>query len=149
MRVEKKEEKSTAEKLREKVDTVLRLRVIEEGLTKQLEGVKVCLKALSDVDIPALFDALLLDSITYRDGLTVALVQGIKTSIKAAEKDKAYQWLRDNGHGSIIKSETKTSVHPQTLCALGRELFDAGDMLPPDFFNSHIHNSIKIRSKNA
>ena len=100
------------------------------------------------------------------DGTKVTVQQFYSASIPKDKVDEAMQWLRDNGHGDLIKNtvsvafgkgedtlatdlkkylgangnsyEDKTGVHPQTLRAFAREQIEAGQNLPLDTLGIYI-----------
>ena len=97
-------------------------------------------------------------------------------SISAAKKEEAFNWLRNNGLGDLIKNEItvsfgrnednkaahyailaqgqgyqpvqKLKVEPMTLKALVRERLESGQEIPSDLFNVFSGNKTKVtRSK--
>ena len=95
------------------------------------------------------------------DGCELLVKDDVQTSITVANRPTGYAWLRDNGHGAIIKVdlvvdaralsdtdrqglrdlieesefgvavEDKESVHAATLKSLVKELLEKGTTLPP------------------
>ncbi len=96
-------------------------------------------------------------------------------SISAAKKEEAFNWLRNNGLGDIIKNEItvsfgrnednkassyadlaaergyqpiqKLKVEPMTLKALVRERIESGQDMPTELFNVFAGNRTKITRK--
>ena len=96
-------------------------------------------------------------------------------SIPVAKKEEAFNWLRSNGLGDLIKNEVtvsfgrnednkaaeyaglaqgqgyqpvqKLKVEPMTLKALVRERIEAGQDMPSDLFNVFAGNRTKITRK--
>ena len=96
-------------------------------------------------------------------------------SISIANREKAFNWLRENGLGDIIKNEIsvafgrnednkaadyaalaeergfqptqKLKVEPMTLKALVRERIEAGKDMPTEIFNVFIGNKTTIKRK--
>ena len=96
-------------------------------------------------------------------------------TIKKDQVESAFQWLRDNGLGDIIKNEVavqfgkgednkaeqllglavregyepsqKQKVEPMTLKALFRERIEAGLDMPSDFFHTFVKDQTKIGRK--
>jgi hypothetical protein len=98
--------------------------------------------------------------LTMSDGSTITIQSVIRASITAANREKAFDWLDDNGHGDLIKhvittrlgrgerdtadqimdliedlgvdADYKPSVHPGTLSAFVREQTAKGVAVPDD-----------------
>ena len=117
-----------------------------------------------------------LTSISLKDGSKLEVVPAIYASIPAKYKEDAFQWLRDHGHGDLIKNQvatnfvrgqekqaeqfatelvergmapsTKKWVEPMTLKAWVRESTEKGLNIPHDLFGVFIGEKSKItRSK--
>jgi len=96
--------------------------------------------------------------------------------IPASKSDEAFDWLRDNGHGDLIKNQVslefgmkqdneaksiieelkakglpvkqKTSVHPSSLRGFVREqIQDLGKDVPAELFGTYVANKTKITTK--
>lgn len=128
-------------------------------LEETIESVSLRLQELNEQyelvrkdQIPALMDELNLTKLTTKDGHVLELKDVVNASIPKEEprRSNALQWLREQGHGDVIKNEVKVqfgkgeddkaedlllrlesdgfepqrtlSVHPQTLSALVRGL---------------------------
>jgi hypothetical protein len=106
------------------------------------------------------------------DGSAVEVKPVYGASISIAKKEEAYQWLRDNGLGDLIKNEVtvsfgrnednkaiayanlaqgqgfqptqKLKVEPMTLKALVRERLESGQEMPSELFNVFAGNKTKI-----
>ena len=96
-------------------------------------------------------------------------------TITEANKEAAFNWLRQNGLGDIIKNEISVSfgrnednkaadyanlakgqgfepqqklkVEPMTLKALVRERLEAGKEMPTELFNIYVGNKTTIKRK--
>lgn len=81
-----------------------------------------------------------------RTGLTVAhhtlgrIQLEMRTSATVLDKEGAFRWLRANGKGDLIIE----TINSQTLGATARELIDAGDELPSDFFKTTVKTYTKL-----
>ena len=87
-----------------------------------------------EVDIPAILDEYGLAEATLATGERVTLPTKLFVSISEANQEAAFKWLREHDLGDIIKTITKTAVHPSTLRAQVRELLEAGVDVPQDVF---------------
>ena len=109
------------------------------------------------------------------DGSSVEVKTNYSATITQANKEKAFNWLRENGLGDIIKNELtvsfgrnednkaaeyadlakgqgyqptqKLKVEPMTLKALVRERIEGGKPLPTEIFNVFIGNKTTIKRK--
>ena len=117
-----------------------------------------------------------LNAIELDDGSKVTVQPTYGAHIKVADREEAYQWLRDNDFGDIIKNtvfcnfargeeqqavefkeaaekmgffpEQKPEVHAQTLKAWVKERVENGDSFPMDLFGAYTGQRAKIaRSK--
>jgi hypothetical protein len=57
---------------------------------------------------------------------TVYLTNRVFAHINAADREAAYSWFRDNGHGDLIKE----TVHTSTLNAWAKEQLEEGGEIP-------------------
>jgi hypothetical protein len=109
------------------------------------------------------------------DGSSVEVKTNYSATITQANKEKAFNWLRENDLGDIIKNELtvsfgrnednkaaeyaelakgqgyqptqKLKVEPMTLKALVRERIEAGKPLPTEIFNVFVGNKTTIKRK--
>ncbi len=145
-------------------------------LDKKLKDAKRDLLKLTDEDLPAMLAELGLNAIELDDGSKVTVQATYGAHIKVADRKKAYEWLRENNFGDIIKNtvfcsfgrgedqqavdfkeaaermgyiaEQKTEVHAQTLKAWVKERVENGDSFPMELFGAYTGQRAKIaRSK--
>ena len=130
---------------------------------------------ISSEIIPNLLAEQGLSSLKLADGSSVDVRKSYNCTIKKDEMESAYNWLRENGLGDIIKNEVavqfgkgednkaeqllnlaeqegyeptqKQKVEPMTLKALFRERVEAGLDMPSQFFNVFIKDQTKIGRK--
>ena len=159
-------------------DEVLKLRAMEDQLKIMEEALKNKKKEIDRISgevIPTMLSEMGLSQLKLADGSAVDVKPFYSASISAQNKDKAYQWLRNNGLGDIIKNEISVSfgrnednkaanyaelaksngfqptqklkVEPMTLKALVRERIEAGKEMPTEIFNVFIGNKTTIKRK--
>ena len=80
--------------------------------------------------IPGLMDEDEITNITIDGVGRVTLTGDVYASIPASERDRAYQWLRDNNHGGLIVE----TVNSGTLKAFVKGVIKKGEELPEDMF---------------
>ena len=160
-------------------EQVVKLQSMEEDLVKQEEHVKKLKKDIEVISgevIPTMMQEMNLSTLKLSDGSSVEVKQIYGASISPAKKEEAFNWLRNNGLGDLIKNEItvsfgrnednkaadyavlaqgqgyqpvqKLKVEPMTLKALVRERLEAGQEMPTELFNVFAGNRTKItRSK--
>lgn len=148
-----------ARQVRDKEETLTRLESEVKNLKKEL------LK-LTDEDLPALLQEVGINSFTLDDGSKVEVKPTYGAHIKVENREKAFDWLRENGYDDIIKNnvscqfgrgednnaaefyelalnagykpEQKKDIHAQTLKAFVRERVETGDEFPMDLFGAFV-----------
>jgi len=143
----------------------------EEKLkNKQQQSVRI-----SGEIIPTLLTEMGLSSIKLADGSAVDVKPYYGASISNNNREAAYNWLRSNNLGDIIKNDItvsfgmnednkaakyanlaqsqgfeptqKLKVEPMTLKALVRERIENGKEMPMDIFNVFVGNRTKLTRK--
>jgi hypothetical protein len=125
---------------------------------------------LSQFEIPQMMEEMNITKLKLKDGETVEVSNFYSASI--VDQDAAFQWLRENGRGDIIKNDItvtfgrgednkaaqyavlakgqgyepvqKVGVHPQTLKGVVRECNESGVELP-DCFKTYVGNRTNIK----
>ena len=164
--------------LKEMADLCAEQASLEEEMRQLEEQLKAKAKAarkLSQEIIPAKMSELGLESLTLKDGSSVKVKQLVQASIPVRHREEAFQWLRDNGHGDLIKNQVsatfgkgedqsanefidninslgyehtqKVWVEPMTLKAFVREQITEGSELPMDTFGVFVGAETKISKK--
>ena len=113
---------------------------------EEKEGVVSALKtrrdAIKNKDLPEAMETAEIDKFTVDGVGTVFLQTKLYADIAAAERESAYAWLRDNGHGELIKEY----VWPQTLNAFCKEQLEKGSELP-EFIKASFAQQAQLRRK--
>ena len=145
------------------------------ALEADLKQAKKSLMKMTDEDLPTMVAEIGLSSMTLDDGSEVSVKQTYGASILVDNRPKAYQWLRDNGFGDIVKNtvscsfgmgedekaeqfrsiaeergylaEQDTSVHSSTLRAWVKERVENGDDFPMELFGAYVGQQAIIRRK--
>ena len=153
-----------------------------EGLLSRIEISENNLKDLkkeqqriSGEVIPTMMSEMGLSELKLQDGSHLKVSTSYKAHISEANKEAAYNWLRNNGLGDIIKNEISVSfgkdedtkaasyvdlaksqglepsrkmkVEPMTLKALVRERIEAGKEMPTEIFGVFTENKTTIKRK--
>ena len=151
-----------------------------ESLTKRLDlqednikSTKKELEHLSGEVIPTMMSEMGLSHLKLVDGSSVDVKPHYSANITIANKEAAFNWLRNNGLGDIIKNEISVSfgrnednkaadyaalaqergfqptqklkVEPMTLKALVRERIEAGKEMPTEIFGVFSENKTTIK----
>ncbi len=161
--------------LKEMADLCAEQAALEDEMKQLEEQLKAKAKAarkLSQEIIPAKMSELGLESLTLKDGSSVKVKQLVQASIPVKYREEAFQWLRDNGHGDLIKNQVsatfgkgeddsasnfidkieelgyqpnqKVWVEPMTLKAFVREQIAGGSEIPMDKFGVFVGAETKI-----
>lgn len=159
-------------------DQVLKLRNLEDKIAlaeNNLKKLQEEADILSGDVIPTMMQEMNISTLKLADGSAVEVKPIYGASISAERKEEAFNWLRTNGLGDLIKNEVtvsfgrnednkaiayanlaaengyqpsqKLKVEPMTLKALVRERIEAGKDMPSDLFNVFAGNRTKIIRK--
>ena len=146
-----------------------------DSLEQQLKAKKEAADKISSEVIPNLLAEQGLSSLKLADGSGVEVRKSYSCTVKKDSVESAYNWLRENGLGDLIKNEgavqfgkgednkaeqllglaaqegyeptQKQKVEPMTLKALFRERIEAGLDMPSDFFHTFVKDQTKISRK--
>ena len=164
------------ENIRSLADQVERLESLNRLLKHQEEKIKNTKKELEHVSgeiIPTMMAEMGLSHLKLMDGSSVDVKPNYSANITIANREAAFNWLRNNGLGDIIKNEIlvsfgrnednkaadyaalaqergyqptqKLKVEPMTLKALVRERIEAGKDMPTELFNVFVGNKTTIK----
>lgn len=89
-----------------------RVQDIEASILTLEQGIADRKKELQDLRtkiIPDLLRSIGMNSFSLADGSVVELKDELFPDIPAAKREAAYEWLRENGHGDLIKHEIKVT----------------------------------------
>ena len=159
-------------------DQVEKLESLQKIIELQEENMKSTKKQLEHISgevIPTMMSEMGLSHLKLMDGSSEDVKPNYSASISVANKEKAFNWLRNNGLGDIIKNEISVSfgrnednkaadyaalaeergfqptqklkVEPMTLKALVRERIEAGKEMPTEIFNVFVGNKTTIKRK--
>ena len=159
-------------------DQVERLNNMEKKLALEEENIKQTKKELKHISveiIPTMMSEMGLSHLKLMDGSSVDVKPNYSANITIANREAAFNWLRDNGLGDIIKNDItvsfgkneenkaadyaalaqergyqptqKLKVEPMTLKALVRERIEAGIEMPTELFNIYVENKTTIKGK--
>ena len=167
---------SRTENIQSLADQVQRL----EGVLRRIELSENNLKDLkkehqriSGEVIPTMMSEMGLSELKLQDGSHLKVSTSYRATITEANKEAAFNWLRNNGLGDIIKNEISVSfgrnednkaadyaelakgqgfqptqkmkVEPMTLKALVRERIEAGKEMPTEIFGVFSENKTTIK----
>jgi|TARA_Y100000114_G_scaffold21537_1_gene17344 hypothetical protein len=161
-----------AESCNKLLDIQKKISTAEEEM-KKLKEVET---TLSEQTIPNLMQQAGISMLKLADGSSVEVKPFYSARIPASKSEQAFNWLRENGHGDMIKNQVslefgmrqdneakalveelkqkglavqqKTSVHPSTLRGFVREqIQDLGKDVPAELFGTYVANKTKITTK--
>jgi len=159
-------------------DQIKKLQDINNAIVateEQLKSLNKEADKLSQEVIPTMMQEMNYSTLKLNDGSAVEVKPFVYASIPTDKKDDAYNWLRQNGLGDIIKNEISVSfgknedakaqqyanlaqgqgyepsqklkVEPSTLRAMVRERIESGLDMPSDLFNVFTGHKTKITKK--
>ena len=157
-------------------DQVERLEAMQQQLEIQEEAIKEKKKQIQHISgevIPTMMSEMGLAELKLHDGSHLKVSTSYRATITEANKEAAFNWLRENGLGDIIKNEISVSfgrnednkaadyaelaksngfqptqkmkVEPMTLKALVRERIEAGKEMPTEIFGVYSENKTTIK----
>ena len=161
-----------------------------QSLADQVERLETCDDRIADIEndlkmmkkkrdhisgevIPTMMSEMGLAELKLHDGSHLKVSTTYRATITEANKEAAFNWLRNNGLGDIIKNEISVSfgrnednkaadyaelakgqgfqptqkmkVEPMTLKALVRERIEAGKEMPTEIFGVYSENKTTIK----
>ena len=154
------------------LETQKKIEATEEEL-KKLKDVET---TLSEQTIPNLMQQAGVELIKLEGGISVEVKPFYSARIPSSKSEEAFAWLRDNGHGDLIKNQVslefgmkqdneakslveelkakglpvkqKQTVHPSSLRGFVREqIQDLGKDVPAELFGTYVANKTKITTK--
>ena len=96
-------------KLADKIQEMQAIQSAIESDEQQLKQKKKHLENLSGEVIPTMLSEMGLSFLKLQDGSSVEVKTNYSATITQANKEKAFNWLRQNGLGDIIKNEIVVS----------------------------------------
>ena len=161
-----------------------------QSLADQVERLELCDDRIADIEndlkmmkkkrdhisgevVPTMMSEMGLSELKLEDGSRLKVSTSYRATITEANKEAAFNWLRNNGLGDIIKNEISVSfgrnednkaadyaelakgqgfqptqkmkVEPMTLKALVRERIEAGKEMPTEIFGVFSENKTTIK----
>ena len=167
---------SRTENIQSLADQVQRLEVVLRRIElseNNLKDLKKEHQRISGEVIPTMMSEMGLSELKLQDGSHLKVSTSYRATITEANKEAAFNWLRENGLGDIIKKEISVSfgrnednkaasfaelakgqgfqptqqmkVEPMTLKALVRERIEAGKDMPTEIFGIFSENKTTIK----
>ena len=160
-------------------DEVIKLRNLEDQVKASEEHTRTLkekARELSQIVIPQMMKEMNITKLKLKDGASIEVSNFYSAKIIPEKQEAAFNWLRSNGLGDIIKNDVtvtfgrgednkamayatlakgqgyepvqKIGVHAQTLKAVVRERTESGQEMPADLFNPFVGNQTKITRRN-
>ena len=157
-------------------DQVEKLESLQARLQLQEDNMKNTKQEIQKVSgdiIPTMMSEMGLSELKLQDGSHLKVATSYRATISEANKEAAFNWLRNNGLGDIMKNEISVSfgrnednkaadyaelargqglqptqkmkVESMTLKALVRERIEAGKEMPADIFGVYTENKTTIK----
>lgn len=156
----------------ELVDKQIRLEDELAELEARVKAKSEELRRVAFDELPAAMAELGIRDVRTTGGARVEVKSFVQASIPKLRQDEAFAWLREHGHGDLVKHEVKVAlgagedaaavelvasirargliaddkatVHSQTLKAFVREQVESGAEIPLDLFGVHLGQEAKV-----
>ena len=159
-------------------DLVIKLQKLEDEIEQDEQRLKLKKQnadQISQLAIPEIMESLKMKTMKLADGSAIEVKEIYSATIPLDKREGAYNWLRENDLGDLIKNEItvsfgrnednkasnyanlakergfepvqKLKVEPMTLKALVRERIESGADMPTELFNVFAGNRTKITRK--
>jgi len=163
------------EKLSQQIKTLQDIQQEIDNHKAQIKELEEREKHFSQVVIPDMMNAMNLKTMKLKDGSEIEVSNKFFASALAAKRPEAYNWLRENGLGNIVKNEItvrfgrdednkaqqyatlakgqgydpeqKVSVHAGTLRVALEDLHSRGGKIPSEYFSTFAGYQTKITNK--
>jgi hypothetical protein len=161
------------ENIQSLADQVEMLENLNKRIENNIKDLKKEYQRISGEVIPTMMSEMGLAELKLQDGSHLKVSTSYRATITEANKEAAFNWLRNNGLGDIIKNEIlvsfgrnednkaanyaelakgqgfqptqKMKVEPMTLKALVRERIEAGKEMPTEIFGVFSENKTTIK----
>lgn len=165
--------KQVSQKLFEKNEQAKQCLNTIEALEQKISEEKEKYKTITEYEMPSLLDELGINGVTLPTGEEVRIDTSLHAGIPENKKEEAFEWLRNNNHSDLIKSqivvnfgrnednyvgvikdqikdfglkfEEKATVHNMTLKAFAKEQMRLGKPLPQDLFGVYICRLVEVK----
>ena len=145
------------------------------NMEEQLKKLKETERNLSEQSIPNLMREAGIKELKLDDGTAISVKPYYSASISKAKEKEAFEWMRQNGFGDLIKNKVelqfgkaqdelakklveelkskghnvsqKMKIEPMTLKALIREQIEEGHEVPADLLGVYVGNKTTIKQK--
>ena len=142
---------------------------------EQLKKLKETEREYSEQTIPNLMQQAGVRTLKLTDGTSIEIKPYYSASISKAKEKEAFEWMRQNGFGDLIKNKVelqfgkaqdelakklveelkskghnvsqKMKIEPMTLKALIREQIEEGHEVPADLLGVYVGNKTTIKQK--
>ena len=159
-------------------DEVIKLRNLEDQIAASEDHTKTLkekARELSQIVIPEMMKEMNVTKLKLKDGASIEVTNFYSARITPDKQEEAFNWLRENGLGDIIKNDVTVTfgrgednkamayatlakgqgyepvqnigVHNQTLKAVVSERTESGKDMPANLFNTFVGNQTKITKR--
>ncbi len=163
------------EKLSQQIKTLQDIQQEIDNHKSKIKELEDREKHFSQVVIPDMMNAMNLKTMKLKDGSELEISNKFFATALAEKRPEAYQWLRENGLGNIVKNEItvrfgkdednkatqyatlargqgyepeqKVSVHAGTLRVALEDLHTRGGKIPSEYFSTFAGYQTKITNK--
>lgn len=151
-------------------DAEIEVERAEAALKQRAEVVK----EISERQLPELMAAVGMKEFTTNDGLSVKIDRKYSAAPRVEDRDAAYNWLEEHGHGGMVKRSvevgfginqgedaaalvgelrgkfadvrTGRKVEPATMSAWAKRMMEDGVAFPHELFNARTFDRAKVKT---
>ncbi len=113
-----------AERFRELQNELKESKAVSSGIQKEFDYLRKSV-------LPDKMEELGFDTVNITDVGRISLRAELYASIVTDQKEAAFAWLAENGHGALIKD----TVNASSLKAFMKEQLNLGEVFPEEMFN--------------
>lgn len=135
-----KTESNNMSKVQDYSKKYLELRDKRDKAKKDAEEAQVVFDLFRKRDFVSIMEDMGVESMRVKDIGVVSITTDAYTSVKKENREAAYKWLKDNGHGDVIKN----NVNSSTMKALLKDLRRQGVEFPEEIFSFTPFSYVKI-----
>lgn len=113
----------------------------KEKLEADLKAVNADIRELTEQKIPTYMEENEIEKHTVAKCGTVFIQTKVYAHVKAENRPKFFDWLREHGNDDLIKE----TVHPSTLNAFAKEQLSEGKPLPDEIIEARLYPTATLR----
>jgi hypothetical protein len=115
----------------ELIESMYSLQQRKEAIEDQLKAINKEYDFLRITKVPQKMEDEGIERLSVAGVGRVSLTADMHVSIKASQRERFYEWLRDNGRTDLLQE----TINPSTLKAAVKGMYKSGEEVPEDLLN--------------